>query len=125
MNWFTLLIVFVFDPLAISMVIALNKLINKEGDGSNKDDSTRLFSDTNSSSISNDVNADGRPVSTTRIEVDEKRSEVKKEKVEEPNKKPKKEKVEFIPTDEEAVNIYGEPKKKRYNDSVAAAEGRK
>jgi len=27
-NWFTLLIVFVFDPLAISMVIAVNKLIN-------------------------------------------------------------------------------------------------
>ena len=27
-NWFTLLIVFVFDPLAIAMVIALNKLIN-------------------------------------------------------------------------------------------------
>ena len=27
-NWFTLAIVFVFDPLAIAMVIALNKLIN-------------------------------------------------------------------------------------------------
>lgn len=40
-NWFTLLIVFVFDPLAIAMVIALNKLlgrhdesiIEEEGDG--------------------------------------------------------------------------------------------
>lgn len=29
-NWFTLLIVFVFDPLAIAMVIALNKLTNSE-----------------------------------------------------------------------------------------------
>ena len=28
-NWFTLLIVFVFDPLAIAMVIALNKLIGR------------------------------------------------------------------------------------------------
>ena len=40
-NWFTLLIVFVFDPLAIAMVIALNKLlgrhdesiIEEDGDG--------------------------------------------------------------------------------------------
>ena len=29
-NWFTLLIVFVFDPLAIAMVIAVNKYIGKE-----------------------------------------------------------------------------------------------
>ena len=29
-NWFTLLIVFVFDPLAIAMVIALNKLIGRK-----------------------------------------------------------------------------------------------
>ena len=29
-NWFTLLIVFVFDPLAIAMVIAVNKFIGKE-----------------------------------------------------------------------------------------------
>src|SRR5210317_2354681 len=34
-NWFTLLIVFVFDPLAISMVIALNKLTKKDEDGTN------------------------------------------------------------------------------------------
>jgi hypothetical protein len=26
-NWFTLLIVFVFDPLAVAMVIAINKYI--------------------------------------------------------------------------------------------------
>ena len=31
-NWFTLLIVFVFDPLAIAMVIALNKLIGRHDD---------------------------------------------------------------------------------------------
>jgi len=31
-NWFTLLIVFVFDPLAIAMVIAVNKYIGKEED---------------------------------------------------------------------------------------------
>lgn len=34
-NWFTLLIVLVFDPLAIAMVISLNKYINHIGD-SNK-----------------------------------------------------------------------------------------
>ena len=31
-NWFTLLIVFVFDPLAIAMVIALNKLLGRKDD---------------------------------------------------------------------------------------------
>ena len=31
-NWFTLLIVFVFDPLAIAMVIAVNKYIGREED---------------------------------------------------------------------------------------------
>ena len=38
-NWFTLLIVFVFDPLAISMVIALNKLTKKDEDGSSSNGS--------------------------------------------------------------------------------------
>ena len=46
-NWFTLLIVFVFDPLAISMVIALNKLTKKDenrrsGNGSGVSDSNHL-----------------------------------------------------------------------------------
>ena len=35
-NWFTLLIVFVFDPLAI-MVIALNKLIGRNKNGNHGD----------------------------------------------------------------------------------------
>lgn len=34
-NWFTLLIVFVFDPMAIAMVIALNKFIGRDEDGKN------------------------------------------------------------------------------------------
>jgi hypothetical protein len=29
-NWFTLLIVFVFDPLAIAMVLAVNKFIGRK-----------------------------------------------------------------------------------------------
>ena len=29
-NWFTLLIVFVFDPMAIAMVIAVNKYIGRK-----------------------------------------------------------------------------------------------
>ena len=36
-NWFTLLIVFVFDPLAIAMVIALNKLIGRNKNGNHGD----------------------------------------------------------------------------------------
>ena len=43
-NWFTLLIVFVFDPLALSMVIALNKLTTKT---KKEDDELRLNFDIN------------------------------------------------------------------------------
>lgn len=120
-NWFTLLIVFVFDPLAISMVIALNKLINKEGDGSNNSTNTQLFSNTDVVEISTNDETNGSTIPVSKTKVGETRKETPQKEI----KKPKKEKVEFIPTDEEAVNIYGEPKKKRYNDSVAAAEGRK
>ena len=42
-NWFTLLIVFVFDPLAIAMVIALNKLIGRHDDN----DTGNIISDRN------------------------------------------------------------------------------
>jgi len=122
-NWFTLLIVFVFDPLAISMVIALNKLLNKDDYGNSNSTNTQLFRDTNIMEVPINDEKDGESISVPKPEVGEKRKETPKEKVE--NRKEEVEEVKFIPTDKDAINIYGEPKKKKYNDSVATAEGRK
>ena len=109
-NWFTLLIVFVFDPLAISMVIALNKLTAKEEDDG--DSNNRVDYDTNDDNDRNVIDTDNVPnreeVSVLREEVVEERTEVKKETTE-------KEEIEFVPTNEEAKKLYGEvtkPKKK-------------
>jgi hypothetical protein len=116
-NWFTLLIVFVFDPLAISMVIALNKLTKKDEDGTNLNVLTftnNNLGDTLSDDASDEDNGESIPIPTNEVgeerneEVQEAPEEVKKEKVQ-------KEEVEFIPTDEEAKDLYGEthkPKKK-------------
>ena len=120
-NWFTLLIVFVFDPLAISMVIALNKLINKDDYGSTNSNNTQLFRNTDTMEVPIDNEKNGKPIPTPSTEVGKERKETTQKKV----KESKKEEVEFIPTDEDAINLYGEPKKKKYNDSVATAEGRK
>src|SRR6056300_952324 len=122
-NWFTLLIVFVFDPLAISMVIALNKLLNKDEYGNSNSTNTQLFRDTRIVEVPINDEKDGESISVPKPEVGEKRKETPKEKVE--NHKEEVEEVKFIPTDKDAINIYGEPTKKKYNDSVAAAEGRK
>jgi hypothetical protein len=53
---------------------------------------------------------DGESISVPKPEVGEKRKETPKEKVE---------------NHKDAINLYGEPTKKKYNDSVATAEGRK
>jgi len=127
-NWFTLLIVFVFDPLAISMVIALNKLINKDDYESTNSNNTQLFSNTDTMEVPIDNEKNGKPIPTPSVEVGKERKETSEKKVKESKQTTeeiKKEEVEFIPTDEEAINLYGEPKKKKYNDSVASAEGRK
>jgi hypothetical protein len=115
-NWFTLLIVFVFDPLAISMVIALNKLTKKDEDGTNLNVLTFTnndLGDTLSDDTSDEDNSESIPIPTNEVgeerneEVQETPKEVEKEKVQ-------KEEVEFIPTDEEARDLYGEtPKKKK------------
>src|SRR5210317_2192834 len=109
-NWFTLLIVFVFDPLAISMVIALNKLLNKDEYGNSNSTNTQLFRDTNIVEVPINDEKDGESISVPKPEVGEKRKETPKEKVE---------------NHKDAINLYGEPTKKKYNDSVATAEGRK
>lgn len=115
-NWFTLLIVFVFDPLAISMVIALNKLTKtkKENDG---------IESTDISINSNDIhNNDGVLVSNTideevlqsetpsgeSLEVHAEPTQSEDTKVEEQTKK-EKEEIVFVPTDDEAAKeLYGE-----------------
>lgn len=123
-NWFTLLIVFVFDPLAISMVIALNKLTNNE----NKDDGPKLNFSVNSPIInsSDDGISDGdsnyetneSEILDSKVDVgidgEEARTEVAKESIQENPKASKKEKQEvtFIPTDEEAKTLYGEKPKR-------------
>ena len=119
-NWFTLLIVFVFDPLAISMVIALNKLTNKTKDYGNEDNNVNLNFD-----ISDDTTIDsredvddkhGNEVSVPSNEVADERVEVTKEEIKESPKKVKEIKeekrqrgdVKFVPTDEEGRSFYGE-----------------
>lgn len=113
-NWFTLLIVFVFDPLAISMVIALNKLTNKEDERTDNP-----FNDIGIVNINGDVvvpptTKDGSEVSILPNEVGKERNETPKEEIQTISKKIKKEKEEvtFIPTDEDARDLYGEVKKK-------------
>lgn len=86
-NWFTLLIVFVFDPLAISMVIALNKLTN-----SKKEEDTKPH-------LNFDIKKD------TLDDID---GEKAKSKIVASSKNLKKE-ITFIPTDaDEIKNLYGE-----------------
>ena len=112
-NWFTLLIVFVFDPLAIAMVIALNKLTAKnnkdDGDfdnGVDNDTNGDIYvGNTNTTNISN-----GEEVSVLRKEVDKEGNQVKKETTKKIKKE--KEEVEFVPTSEEAKSLYGESKPK-------------
>ena len=124
-NWFTLLIVFVFDPLAISMVIALNKLTNKEnenghelysindsGDNNNSNDGIPI-SDTNNEEVLQSKYSSGEPIETNGKSIESKdnptEEQIKKEK----------EEVVFVPTDEDALkNLYREaplkPKIHRY-----------
>ena len=104
-NWFTLLIVFVFDPLAVAMVIAINKYI-----GGNKEDEVEPILSKKDVEVILDTN-ENPPQPTEKLK---KASKVYKEEV-----KPKVEsKKEF----------YGEtkpPVTKRYNDSVKSSENLK
>lgn len=122
-NWFTLLIVFVFDPLAISMVIALNKLTKKENENGSELYSINISSNDNNSS-------DGIPSSDTSdeevlqsdnpngksIETNGESIEPENIEIEEQTKK-EKEEVVFVPTDEEAIidarTLYNETYKKK------------
>jgi len=113
-NWFTLLIVFVFDPLAISMVIALNKLINKEQNG-NKLYSIINNGDNHNSDngvfISNPNNEEVLyPKTSSRNPRQSNTNSIKSEDIKsEEQTKAKKEKVTFVVTDEDiAKELYNE-----------------
>jgi hypothetical protein len=83
-NWFTLLIVLVFDPLAISMVIALNKLM--------KEIKVEEIKPIEEIPIKEEV------VISPKEEIKEPVVETKEEKPD----------VVFEPTTDEAVNLYNE-----------------
>ncbi len=72
-NWFTLLIVFVFDPLAIAMVIALNKLLGRHDDN----DTNNIISNGNGGIYSDEsiIEEDGEEISEPTKSVDDNRRE--------------------------------------------------
>lgn len=104
-NWFTLLIVFVFDPLAVAMVIAINKYI-----GGNKEDEVEPL------------------LSKKDVEVILKSNENPPQPTEKLKEASKVYKEEVKPIVESKKEFYGEtkpPVTKRYNDSVKSAENLK
>jgi hypothetical protein len=104
-NWFTLLIVFVFDPLAVAMVISINKYI-----GGNKEDEVESI------------------LSKKDVEVILKSNENPPQPTEKLKEASKVYKEEVKPKVESKKEFYGEtkpPVTKRYNDSVKSAENRK
>lgn len=114
-NWFTLLIVFVFDPLAIAMVIAINKYIGKSEDHpkQTKNDSFGSSSQLSERDIETIIETNENPPEPT-------------EKLKEAAKTYHKSNVKTdIPDTNDKKKFYGEPTIKKYNDSVAANENRK
>jgi len=104
-NWFTLLIVFVFDPLAVAMVIAINKYI-----GGNKEDEVEPL------------------LSKKDVEVILKSNENPPQPTEKLKEASKVYKEEVEPKVESKKEFYGEtkpPVTKRYNDSVKSSENLK
>ena len=104
-NWFTLLIVFVFDPLAVAMVIAINKYI-----GGNKEDEVEPI------------------LSKKDVEVILKSNENPPQPTEKLKEASKVYKEEVKPKVESKKEFYGEtkpPVTKRYNDSVKSSENLK
>ena len=90
-NWFTLLIVLVFDPLAISMVIALNKLVKEVKIEETKPTEEKLIKQ--------------------EMVVEEPNKTVEETIIENVEAKEEKPDVVFEPTTEEALNLYNEEPK--------------
>jgi len=110
-NWFTLLIVFVFDPLAVAMVIAINKYIGNSEDlpKRQKNDSFGSSSDLSKKDVEVILKSNENPPQPT-------------EKLKQAVESYKESKVD---TDKKK-KFYGEskPSKRKYNDTVASAENR-
>ena len=123
-NWFTLLIVFVFDPLAISMVIALKKLTTKEKeeDGDKLDFSIAspivdggndgiLVGNSDNEKNESEVSDPTSDVGIVGAEEEIKTPTKRKRQIFKKASENQKEEVTFVPTDEEARNLYGEVRK--------------
>ena len=93
-NWFTLLIVFVFDPLAIAMVIALNKLIATKP----KEEEVEIKTE---------------PISPKKPKKKKEIKVIDYVKVEPKKEKPK-----------PKENLYNEPPRKKYSDGDNANTGK-
>lgn len=114
-NWFTLLIVFVFDPLAIAMVIAINKYI-----GNSKDHPKQQKNDT-IGSVS-DLSENDVEVIFESVENPLPPNEKLKESAE--SYKEHRDNSDVIDTDDKK-QFYGENMTRRkYNDSVRSSEGK-
>ena len=127
-NWFTLLIVFVFDPLAIAMVIALNKLIGRHDDNNTGNIISNGNGDTPSDNNFHEptIEEDGDEISKPSKSVDDNRrqeTELEQEEVQEVLEKDKEvskvkkdnrvfeenQKVRVV-SKEDAKEFYGEKK---------------
>ena len=125
-NWFTLLIVFVFDPLAIAMVIALNKLIGRKDGNTDGDLNDNIDVDINESNVL-DTTEDGEQLPedsvelgtdrTEEVKVDKKEVQEVLEEVEETpttfSRDNDKQEVRFVPN-EDAKELYNEKPKHTY-----------
>jgi len=126
-NWFTLLIVFVFDPLAIAMVIALNKLIGRKDGNTDGDLNDNIDVDINESNVL-DTTEDGEQLPedsvelgtdrTEEVKVDKKEVQEVLEEVEETpttfSRDNDKQEVRFVPN-EDAKELYNEKPKHTYS----------
>lgn len=111
-NWFTLLIVLVFDPLAIAMVIALNKLVKQFNENFlEKIEPTKTI-------LPNDEKFETASLEDLEsVEEKESLEELVESQIENPiEEKPD---VVFEPTTEEAINLYNEKEKSNPNPPPA------
>ena len=114
-NWFTLLIVFVFDPLAIAMVIAINKYIN--GNPIKVEEVTPEYSKNDVKVIMDTIENPPAPNEPLK-KAAENYKRVIKQKSEPPTD------VESA-KEADSKTFYGEElSKRKYNDSVKSSEGK-
>ncbi len=113
-NWFILVLVSVFDPLAVSLVIAANHLRHKENELPPEDDSPPPTNDTEKKEEVNDVliqtdklNTKVESQITDAVTVNKKINKIKKEKKDLANR----EEIVILDQQEEQRAFYEEPPK--------------